>query len=75
MYTAGADLYQQLNCASCHETGENNIVLYGLAERLGYTAVMDTLRAPRPPMPVFPLTEQQQRQLAVYLLRSDNGED
>ncbi|MEH6585936.1 MAG: PQQ-dependent sugar dehydrogenase [Halioglobus sp.] len=75
MYTAGADLYQQLNCASCHETGQNDVSLYGLAERLGYTAVMDTLQAPRPPMPVFPLTDQEQRQLAVYLLRSDSGED
>lgn len=75
MHAAGADLFQQFNCASCHQSSQNNVSLHGLAERLGYTAVMDTLRAPRPPMPVFPLTEQQQRQLAVYLLRSNSAED
>jgi len=65
----GATLYQRYECATCHEQGENPVRLEGLAERLGYTAVIDVLTAPQSPMPVFPLNETQRRELAVFLLR------
>lgn len=68
MGQAGAALYRQYACHSCHEQGENPRLLTGLNERLGYNAVIDVLQAPRAPMPLFPLTLQQQRELAVYLL-------
>ncbi|MEZ5571333.1 MAG: PQQ-dependent sugar dehydrogenase [Halioglobus sp.] len=64
----GAALYQNYECASCHEQGENPVRLEGLNERLGYAAVLDVLTAPQSPMPVFPLSETQQRELAVFLL-------
>jgi glucose/arabinose dehydrogenase len=64
----GAELYRRYDCASCHERGESPVDLSGLSARLGYTAVIETLKAPRSPMPIYPLNEVEQRELAVYLL-------
>ncbi len=75
MAAEGARLYQQYNCASCHESTGTTVSLQSLNERLGYTAVMESLREPRAPMPLFPLTELQQKQLAVYLLQANRTED
>jgi glucose/arabinose dehydrogenase len=68
MSASGASLYQQHNCRSCHEDGDNPRLLTGLAQRLDHAGVMDVLQAPRAPMPLLDLTEQEQRELAVYLL-------
>ncbi len=68
MTARGAALYRQYDCRSCHEAGENPKRLEGLAGRRGYEAVVEVLRAPQPPMPVFPLGEEDRRALAVYLL-------
>lgn len=68
MAANGKILYEKYQCRSCHEAGESPVSLEGLVERLGYNAVIETLRAPRQPMPVFPLSEDQRRELAVYLL-------
>ncbi|TDG13484.1 oxidoreductase [Seongchinamella unica] len=72
MSAVGEALYRQYHCASCHEQGENPVSLEGLATRMDYTAVMDTLRAPPPPMPLLPLDEQQLRALSVFLLKAGN---
>lgn len=68
MAERGAALYDKHGCRSCHEDGENPKQLSGLSERLGYTAVIAVLQAPQSPMPIYPLTELEQRELAVYLL-------
>ena len=68
MATRGEALYQQHQCRSCHEMGENPKLLTGLSERLGYEAVINVLEAPQSPMPVFPLSDTQRRELAVFLL-------
>jgi glucose/arabinose dehydrogenase len=73
MIDSGARLYGEHECRACHEEGENPAPLDGLAERLGYEAVIEVLRAPPSPMPVFPLSEIQRRELAVYLLNSGEG--
>lgn len=73
MAQQGEALYAQYNCAACHEEGENPRGLDNLADRLGYGAVLDTLQAPPSPMPVFPLSEAEQRALAVYLLTRDGA--
>ncbi|MGB1141651.1 MAG: PQQ-dependent sugar dehydrogenase, partial [Halioglobus sp.] len=73
MAQQGEALYAQYNCATCHEEGENPRGLDNLADRLGYGAVLDTLQAPPSPMPVFPLSEAEQRALAVYLLTRDGA--
>ncbi len=64
----GEQLYLYYECASCHESGENPKLLTGLADRLGYNAIIDVLRAPRSPMPIYPLSESELREMAVYLL-------
>jgi glucose/arabinose dehydrogenase len=69
MAERGAQLYFYYDCASCHEAGENPKRLTGLADRLGYDAVIDVLKAPQSPMPIYPLSETQLRELAVYLLQ------
>ncbi len=68
MAERGAALYGFHGCRSCHEEGENPKLLTRLQDRLGYNAVIDVLKAPQSPMPVFPLDEAQQRELAVFLL-------
>lgn len=68
MASRGNKLYQQYQCQACHEEGENSKRLEGLNERLGYEAVIDVLAAPPSPMPLFPLTISEQRELAVFLL-------
>jgi len=64
----GEQLYFYYECANCHEAGENPKLLTGLADRLGYNAIIDVLKAPQSPMPVYPLSETELRELAVYLL-------
>ncbi|NND69157.1 MAG: oxidoreductase [Halioglobus sp.] len=68
---AGAALYTLHDCAACHERGENPRLLTNLAARLGYNAVDQVLREPPSPMPLYPLTVQERRALAVYLLSQD----
>jgi hypothetical protein len=46
--------------------------LTDLSARLGYEAVIEALSAPQSPMPIFPLSESEQRELAVFLLHQNN---
>jgi hypothetical protein len=71
MANRGSELYQRYGCSTCHEQGNNPVRLDGLAQRLGYGAVIDTLKAPQSPMPVFPLSDMERRELAVYLLQRE----
>jgi glucose/arabinose dehydrogenase len=68
MADRGNALYQRYQCRTCHEDGANPKRLDGLAARLGYAAVIEVLEAPPSPMPVFPLSETERRELAVFLL-------
>ena len=72
MASRGEELYQRYQCRSCHEQGESPKLLTGLGTRLGYNAVIETLNAPQSPMPIFPLSEIEQRELAVFLLSSSD---
>jgi glucose/arabinose dehydrogenase len=69
MTNRGGELYQRYECRNCHEQGENPKLLAGLSERLGYNAVIEVLKAPQSPMPIYPLSDIEQRELAVFLLR------
>lgn len=68
MHASGRELYRRHACSTCHEQGANPVRLEGLPQRLGYGAVIDALAAPQSPMPVFPLSDAERRELAVYLL-------
>jgi glucose/arabinose dehydrogenase len=70
MAEKGAALYRRYDCAACHERGENPVDLTRLSARLGYDAVIGTLKAPQSPMPIYPLSETEYRELAVYLLNA-----
>ena len=72
-YRAGQQLYQQYPCAECHEsdrqeTATTTIGLNGLAGRYDLDSMQQFLQTPTPPMPTFPLSSNQRRQLATYLL-------
>lgn len=73
MALRGAELYQQYGCNSCHEQGANPKRLTGLSQRLGYQAVIEVLEAPQSPMPLFPLSTTERRELAVFLLSGDTA--
>jgi hypothetical protein len=68
MTVAGRALYEQYGCAECHEGGENPLHPDDLAARLGHNGIVDTLVAPQSPMPIYPLSDSERRELAVYLL-------
>jgi glucose/arabinose dehydrogenase len=68
----GADLYEVHACAGCHETERalGGVVpkeLDGLGDRYDLDALSALLETPTPPMPVYPLSDAERRDLAVYL--------
>ncbi|MEH6517043.1 MAG: PQQ-dependent sugar dehydrogenase [Halioglobus sp.] len=65
----GKALYDDNNCAECHEGGEGALLLTGIGERQGHEQIIEVLKAPQSPMLVYPFEEDQYRALAVYLLR------
>lgn len=65
----GEALYTQHECSQCHESDDGTASLQNLSDRLGYQAVIETLQAPQAPMPLYPLSEEERRQLAVFLLQ------
>jgi len=68
MAAAGATLYAAHQCAECHDVGASPKRLDPLAARRDYGAVLAALEAPQPPMPALPLTLQERRALAVYVV-------
>ncbi len=69
----GAALFTQHACASCHlaeDAVEGMVVrpLDALSERYGVEQLTRFFETPTPPMPVFPLSEEERRALAVHLL-------
>ncbi len=75
MAARGASLYHDNGCAACHEGGDSPVSLQDLQHRLDYDAVIDTLTAPRPPMPILPLSTDDKRDLAVFLLNRGSAAD
>ena len=69
----GRALYERYFCAQCHEgvrAAEGVIVvpLQELGSRYGVDDLVAFLEAPTPPMPALDLSEEERRDLAVYLL-------
>ena len=69
----GEALYRQYACAKCHEQrfagGFRKVKpLEQLSARYSMQQLQDFLRTPQPPMPVFPLSDDDRKALAVYLL-------
>jgi glucose/arabinose dehydrogenase len=71
----GRALFENNVCSGCHVEGEKapGVVvkpLAGLSKRYGVDDLVAFLAAPTPPMPVVPLSDEERRDLAVYLLVS-----
>ena len=66
----GRQLFTEHACASCHlpETPIARMQLRTVNERLQYAQVIDQLRDPSAPMPLYSLTKREKRALAVYIL-------
>jgi glucose/arabinose dehydrogenase len=65
----GAALYARFKCAGCHEGIAASHPLEHLEQRHTAESIADYLRAPTPPMPAFPLTDSDRRDLAAFLLQ------
>ncbi len=67
----GKALWDAKPCTTCHEPGEGR-PLYKPLEHLGSRYDIESLSAflqtPQPPMPLFPFTDAERRDLAIHLL-------
>ena len=68
----GEQLYRQYRCGNCHDPERATAMrpikpLNNLAQRYSLAELADFFLAPTPPMPVFPLSEQQRQALSAYL--------
>ncbi|MFT4825741.1 MAG: glucose/arabinose dehydrogenase [Cryomorphaceae bacterium] len=70
LQNSGEALFKQNLCASCHNprTAVGRLALHNVNERLQHAELIDALTRPTAPMPALPLSEDEKRALAVYLL-------
>ncbi len=71
----GETLFEENGCWRCHIVGRTQagvvaVPLAKLSQRFSIDELAAYLAAPTPPMPVFPLTDEERFDLAVYLLGS-----
>jgi len=71
MANNGEQLFKRFNCQNCHGNKKGQASLANLSQRLGYGAVIAALEKPQANMPLFPLNEEERREIAVYLLSHD----
>jgi cytochrome c553 len=69
----GAALFEGHACFRCHdagrlERGATAVPLARLAARYDVERLVRFLAAPTPPMPLFPLSDDERRALAIHLL-------
>ncbi|MAG35468.1 MAG: oxidoreductase [Dehalococcoidia bacterium] len=69
----GAALWQRFECAGCHDPaaadpGVVPVPLVDLGKRWGLDSLAAFLAAPTPPMPAFPLSSSERRDLAIHML-------
>jgi mono/diheme cytochrome c family protein len=72
----GRSVYARWRCGSCHSSadalpGLKVKPLEHLADRYDVTSLDAWIRAPRKPMPTYPIRDDDRRSLAVYLLTSE----
>ncbi len=65
---AGEVVFNRFGCAGCHGDSAGLAPLRDVGTRYDLETLAAFMRAPKPPMPVFPLSTKEQRSLAVYLI-------
>jgi len=72
--TAGADAYAASDCGTCHSfdaaVSDGQVSLANLSVRFDAQTLDSYLLRPNPPMPPFLGSDEQRRQLAIYLLET-----
>lgn len=63
----GEQLFAKYSCRSCHGQQSAN-ALKNVSSRYGFKQLQEFFLAPTPPMPALPLSTEERRALAVYLL-------
>ena len=66
----GKGLFQQYGCESCHipKDSSGRMDLLTLDNRLQYADIIERLTNPTPPMPTFPLSNEDKKALATFLI-------
>lgn len=67
----GRGLWAKHGCGSCHEEGaaeEHYRPLAGLRQKYDLNSLMQYLKAPQPPMPLFPLSDWELRDISIFAL-------
>ena len=67
----GRRLWEQNDCASCHIQGagpEPARILQNLGQKFSPGSLEKFLQAPQPPMPLYPFSDAERSDLAIYLL-------
>lgn len=70
-FERGAKLWAENACATCHVHGEKGAPPHKLADlsaRYDLVSLDRFLQAPQPPMPLYPFSESQRRDLSTWLL-------
>lgn len=66
---AGEQIYNQFQCVGCHADNNNALKkLENLGQKYDITGLAAYLKRPTAPMPVFPMSDEQRENLAVYML-------
>ncbi|HEY0301871.1 MAG TPA: PQQ-dependent sugar dehydrogenase, partial [Rhizomicrobium sp.] len=75
----GVTLWNANGCAACHVAGQAAGAAYKPLAQLGARYSIDSLvtflKSPQPPMPVYPFSDAQRRDLAIYLLKTHTSDE
>ncbi len=71
---SGDSLFNRYQCIGCHaDEGRALKKFEALGNKYNIESLADYLKRPNPPMPIFPLGDEQRRDLAVYLIERYPG--
>jgi glucose/arabinose dehydrogenase len=70
MSAEGANIFTQFQCSTCHEDGGGVKPLKNIGEKYDLVGLTKFIERPNPPMPVYPLTDDQRTALSVFLIET-----
>lgn len=72
----GQAIYDRFQCMGCHaDEGRALKKLEALGNKYDLESLAAYLKRPNPPMPVFPLSDEDRQQLAIFLIERYPGEE